>query len=273
MHLRHEQRAGDGVLDAVEELADDPEARRHDAARRPGVDALLEDVDREDAVDEAAQRRGDPEPLGVERAGVEADHELRRSEAAGEELEVRGEIGAARLLARLDQDEQAGVRDARRPRGLDRQERCECGVAVVGAAAAVEPIALEDRDPRAEPVAPSGHLGLLVEVAVEQDRAFREGRVGRRDLAHDQRRQAVDALDVDRHALDRPRREPAVDELDGPLHVAVGLPVGVVGRRHVRDRDVVLQRRQDLVGPAAGDVLGQLCHRADGTAPLSVAGA
>ena len=50
----------------------------------------------------------------------------------------------------------------------DGRERGEDRVAVVGAAAAVEPAVLEHRRPRPEARAPAGHLGLLVEVAVEQ---------------------------------------------------------------------------------------------------------
>ncbi len=82
--------------------------------------------------------------------------------------------------------------------GLDREQGGERGVAVVGAAPAVEPIALDHRRPRPETVAPAGELGLLVEVAVEQHGAVGERRVGGRDLAHDHRAAAGDPLHVDR---------------------------------------------------------------------------
>ena len=45
----------------------------------------------------------------------------------------------------------------------------EYGVAVVGAAAPIEPAVLDHRRPRPESVAPAGHLGLLVEVAVHEN--------------------------------------------------------------------------------------------------------
>ena len=38
----------------------------------------------------------------------------------------------------------------------------------------------------------------------------------------------------------RPRGAPVADQLDGALHVAVRVPLGVVGRRHVGDADVVV---------------------------------
>ena len=56
---------------------------------------------------------------------------------------------------------------------LDGAEAGEGGVAVVGPAPAVQAVALPHRQPRSEAVPPAGHLGLLVEVAVEQDRVVR----------------------------------------------------------------------------------------------------
>ena len=67
--------------------------RRHDAAGVAGVHALVQDVDAQRAADQAAQRGGDPQPLVVEAAGVEAQHEARRAEAVGERLEVGRQVG------------------------------------------------------------------------------------------------------------------------------------------------------------------------------------
>ena len=73
---------------------------------------------------------------------------------------------------------EAGVGDAGGLGALDGDEGGERGVAVVGAAAAVELVALDDGRPRPEALAPAGHLGLLVEVAVQQHGALGERRVG-----------------------------------------------------------------------------------------------
>ena len=59
-------------------------------------------------------------------------------------LHVGGQVGAAALLARLDQDEAARVRRARALHRLDRGEGAEHRVAVVLGPAAVEPISAAD---------------------------------------------------------------------------------------------------------------------------------
>ena len=121
------------------------------------------------AAGQPAQLGRHPEPVVVEAARVEADHEARRADAVGQRLDVGGQVGAAALLAGLDEHDAAGVGAAGGLHRLDGGEAGEGGVAVVGPAPAVEPVALEHRRPRAEALAPAGHLGLLVEVAVEQD--------------------------------------------------------------------------------------------------------
>ena len=169
--------AGHGVLDALQQLAGDAERARHDAAGRAGVDALVQDVDDERAPGQPPQRRGDPQPLVVVAAGVEAQHERGRAQAPGQRLEVGGQVGRAALLAGLDQHDAAGVGAAGLLHRLDGGEGRERRVAVVGPASAVEPAVLDDGRPRPQPLPPAVHLGLLVQVAVEQDGV---GRVGRR---------------------------------------------------------------------------------------------
>ena len=71
----------------------------------PGVGAGGEHLDRELAVGQPAQRRRDPQPLVVEAAGVEADDELGRADAVGQRLDVGRQVGAAALLAGLDEHE------------------------------------------------------------------------------------------------------------------------------------------------------------------------
>ena len=78
----------------------------------PGVRAGREHLDRQLAVDQPAQRRRQPQPLVVEAAGVEADDELGRADAVGQRLDVGRQVGAAALLAGLDEHHEAGVGDA-----------------------------------------------------------------------------------------------------------------------------------------------------------------
>src|SRR5205807_7276568 len=80
--LRFDSPAG-GVLEAVEEEAQDAEARRDDAAGIPRVHSLGEDVDGEVADDRAAERGGHPELFVVAAAAVEADGEAERAELSG----------------------------------------------------------------------------------------------------------------------------------------------------------------------------------------------
>ena len=80
---------------------------------------FVEDVDRERAAGQAAQRGRDPQPLVVGAARVEAEHERRRADAIGQGLEVGGQVGRAALLAGLDRAPRSGRgrhRRAGRPR-------------------------------------------------------------------------------------------------------------------------------------------------------------
>ena len=97
-----------------------------------------EDLDAQIADDRAAQRRRHPELVVVAAAAVEADHQPRRADPLREEIDVRGQIERAALLAALDDDDDARVRAALLLHRLDGGDGGEDGVAVVRAAAAVE---------------------------------------------------------------------------------------------------------------------------------------
>ena len=228
------------VLQAREELAQDAEARGHDPAR-PRVDAFRQDLHRELAADEAPERRRRPELVVVPAGSVEADHQARRADARLQRVHVGGQVGAPALLAGLDEDDAAGVRHPLSLERLDGGERGERRVAVVGRAPAVEAVAAANRRPRPEALAPAHHLGLLVEVAVEED-----GLVGRpRNVHQEDRRPARQSDHLDLEALDRTLARPARRELDCPVQVAVGLPLPVESRRLRGDADVLLERRDD----------------------------
>ena len=134
----------------------------------PGMHAFLEHLDGQIAAGHAAQRGGQPHLVVVAAAGIEADDQRRLADALGEMIDVVRQIVAARFLAGLDHDHAARMRNLLRLQGHDRGQRAEDRIAVVGAAAPIQPVAFDDRLPRPEMLRPAGHFRLLVEMAVEQ---------------------------------------------------------------------------------------------------------
>ena len=110
------------------------------------------------------------------------------------------EVGTPALFARLDEDHQASVRPTGALCRFDRHQRGIGRIAVVRSAPSVQPVAVHDRGPRAEVVAPSFHLGLFVEVAVQHHRvvgAVSRSVAERRNLHDDEWCESRYALDVD----------------------------------------------------------------------------
>ncbi len=169
-------------------------------------------------------------------------------------FEMGRQIGTAAFLAGFDQHHAAGVAHAAGLCSLDRQERGKGRVAVVGTATSIEAIAFDHRLPRPEIRPPAGHLRLLVEVSVEQGSVvIRSGSEGR-DLHHDHRCAFGQLVDLDGEPGDCPIGAPGPDQFDSAIHVAVLAPLRVVQGRHVGDGDVLVERRNDVVGPDAVDV-------------------
>ncbi len=158
-----------GIGQSRQKSAQHIEAGSGNTAARARMHALGEHVDLERAHDVSAQRGGEPQPLVVAGLGIQTDHEARAPDVGGERLDVRRQIDAAALLARLDQEHAARMRNFLRLEGGDGRERGENRVAVVRRTAAVEPPVANHRLPGTEPVLPAGEFRLLVEVAVEQD--------------------------------------------------------------------------------------------------------
>jgi hypothetical protein len=239
--------AGALVLDPREELARDAEARGHDAAGRPGVHAFRQDFHGEQRADHAAQRGRAPELVVVPAPGVEADHQVRLADLRRAGFHIGGQIGAAALLACLDQHDEPRVRRARPLHGFDGRERAEGRVAVVLSPAPVEAIAPPHGRPGPEAFAPPDHLGLLVAVAVEQDGLGRRPR----HFHQDDGRAAGETDGLDREAFDGPAPAPLLDEGGRLVDVAVRGPVGIEGRRLGRNLDVAGERGKDVFLPAA----------------------
>ena len=259
VQLADQQLAGVLVLDAAEQRAQDAERRRHDAAGRARVHALGQHLDPQDHVDEAAERGGHPQAVPVAAPRVERDDERRFAEPVAEQVEVGRQVGAARFLAGLDQDDAAGVRAAAGAHRLERGQGGEGRVAVVGRAAPVEAVALDHGFPGAEARPPAVERRLLVEVAVQQDRVVGRPVAGRGHVDEQQRGASLDLLHLDLGAVEMlvdVALAPVAQQLGGPRHVPRLVPAAVVRHRHVRDADVVVQHRDDVLVPGSVGVRG-----------------
>ena len=116
----------------------------------------------------APQRGRHPEPVEVEGARVEADHQVHLAELLGELVEVGIEVRAAALLRGLDEDEASRMGRARRFERLEREQGAEDRVAVISCAAAEEQLVAPHRLVGAEALAPVAQRRLLVEMAVDE---------------------------------------------------------------------------------------------------------
>ena len=121
---------------------------------------------------------------------------------------------------------------------------------VVRPAPAVEPIPFHLRRPGSEAVSPPGHLGLLVEVAVEQKAVV----ALTWHLDEDERGASREPDDLELHAFERVRLAPAHHVGNRGLHVAVLGPVRIELRRLVRDADVLDELGHDGIVPERFDV-------------------
>ena len=132
--------------------------------------ALGEHVHGQGAGGNAAQRGGQPQLVVIAAAGIEADDEGRAADPVGKMVDVKRQVVAAGFLAGLDHHHAARVRHALFVQREQGRQGAEHGVAVIGAAAAIEFVAFEAGDPRPVSLRPADHFRLLVEVAVEQHR-------------------------------------------------------------------------------------------------------
>ena len=164
-------------------------------------------------------------------------------------VDVPGQVRAAAFLAALDDHYTARMRDSLLLQYPDGRERRERRVAVVRAAAPIEPLAAQHRRPGAESLVPAGHLRLLVHMAVEQDGVVDLAR----NLDEKQRRSPRQLDDLELHAVRRMRPAPLDDESHCVVHVAVAGPVRIEIGRLVRDPDVVDERWNDRLVELARD--------------------
>ena len=217
VELRHPDLTGRGVLHPLEQLAGDAERARHHAAGRAGVDALLEDVDRQRAAGQSPQRRRDPQPVVVVAAGVEADDERRRRRS-GRPGPPGGRAGRASRSPRWPRRARGSGRGRRRPaarprwppaRRTPRSRRRRHRGRTAGRPPPPASTARDRRASRASPAAcPGGRRAA---------RCRRRGPVAEGgDLDDDERRAAGQLGDVDGQAGDRAGAAPVGHQVDGP---------------------------------------------------------
>src|SRR5262249_29420828 len=142
------------------------------------------------------------------------------------------------FLARLDEPDASRTRDTLRIQRLDRGDGREDRIAVVGATPSIEATLFVNRRPRTEALPPSGHLGLLVQVAIERNRLRRCPVAARRHLEEEEWRAPGQPNDLDREAGKALRLHPALGLANGGLDVAVLLPFAVEMRRLGGNADV-----------------------------------
>ena len=141
------------------------------------------------------------------------------ADALLEVLQVGRQVGAAALLAGLDEDEHAAPAAARRQQTRHGGER---RVAVVGGAPAVEEVAVAHGLVGPEPAAPLAERRLLVHVAVHDDGIARAAVV---DQQHRGAARELDDLGLQRGVL---VPHPRPQELGG---LGDGAPLGPVRDR------------------------------------------
>ena len=168
-------------------------------------------------------------------------------------IDISGQIGAAAFLAGFDQDHAARMRNLLFSECAQREQRAEHGVAVVGAAAPIQPAVANHRRPGIESLAQPVNSGCLSMWPYMQH-ACPCDRTPCRHFDEQQRRAAGQAHDLDLHARQGVRFAPLAHQLGGTIHVAVLCPLRIEVRRLVRDADVLAQRRHDGVVPDAVDV-------------------
>ncbi len=170
-------------------------------------------------------------------------------------VDVVGQVVAAGLLAGLDHDDAAAARYLLLPQRPQCRETGVDRIAVVGAAAAIELVVLAHRQPGTQALRPALHLGLLVEMAVEQDGVAAVAR-----HIHEQQRCAAGQADHLQGGAGKSfelRARPALHQRHSVFHVAVLDPLRIVGRRLVGNADVFGDGGQDRVFPERLDEMLQ----------------
>ena len=248
MQALRQQAAGAAVFEAVQQMAQDAERRRHHAAGVARVHALVQHLYFQRARHHAAQRGRHPELVVVAGARIQAHHQGHVAQAVAQRVHVGQQVVAAGFLTGFDDAHTARPRNALLVQRHDGGQRGVHGVAVVRAATAVQLAVFQLGGPGAQAGAPAGEFGLLVQVAVQQHGVAVVAAGGGRVKENDGRA-ARQAHHFQLQARDLLRFDPLRGVAHHALDEGILLPVRVKSRALGRDGDVVGQRRDDLVVP------------------------
>src|SRR5262249_44733178 len=80
------------VFKTADEFAQYAETRRRNAGGVAGMHAVFKYIDAQGATTQAAQRGGEPQPLVIAAARIQADHQRRISDPGCERLHVRWQV-------------------------------------------------------------------------------------------------------------------------------------------------------------------------------------
>ena len=269
---------GLAVFQPVQHLAQDAEAGRHQAAGIPRVNALGQDLHFQHPAGHAAQAVGQPELVVIAGTGVQADHQPDLAQPGLERIHIVQQVVRTAFFAGLNQTHDARVAQFL---GLECLQGCNGGIrgiAIVRATTAIELAVLIFGSPRSEVVAPTGELGLLVQMAIHQHRLaggrlFAGFATTGLDFEKQDRRAALEADDFQRQA----GYFLGFDPLGGVAHHGIEQarrsPVGVKHRRLGRDADVIGQAVDDVLIPSCADVVKGLGGIENGRGNAGVHGA
>ena len=208
------------------------------------MDALGQDVDPHADNEVAPQRGGEPEAVVAEATRVEADDQAGAPDPFGQVGDVGRQVGAAALLAGLDEDHHAPSAAVGRHEPGDGGKE---GIAVVGGAAPVEEVPLAYRLEGGQPGPPLAQRGLLVHMAVDQDGVTTTAVLDQQD------RGAAGQL----HDLGGQPRVlflgPRPEELGRLYHGAPFGPVRVEGRGEAGNSGVLRKGGEDALLPQVVD--------------------
>ena len=196
------------------------------------MNAFSQNFNFQGATGHAAQAGGEPQLVVVACAAVQANDQTDIAQTGTQAVDVGQQIVRARFFAGFNQTHDAWMGCVLIFERLHGGNAGVGRVAIVGAAAAIQLALFVLGCPRAEVVAPTAELGLLVQVAVHQHGltgAFRLSACGGNVEVQNRRAawQANDFQGESRHLL---RFNPFSCLAQHRVEVAIGFPVGIKGR-------------------------------------------
>ena len=163
-----QQAATGAVFEPVQQVAQHPKTRRHQAAGVARMHTFSEHLNLERAAGHAAQAAGQPKLVVIAGTRVQANHQAHITQALAQQVNVGHQVIRAAFFTGFNQPHDARVRRVLGFECLNGGDGGVNGVAVVGTTAAIQLAVFVFRRPRPQVTAPAGEFRLLVQVAVHQ---------------------------------------------------------------------------------------------------------